>query len=196
MTDPVTDSMTDPVVMVRAETAADIPSTQAVVAAAFGDEPVADLLDALRHSSAWRDLSFVAEVDGELVGHVSFTRGWLDAPQRLVEVLVLSPLSVCPQRQRQGVGSALVRQSLAMLGSRPEPLVFLEGSPAYYPRLGFVAGQTLGFTAPSTRIPPLAFQVVTLPSYAPWMRGALVYPDTFWEHDSVGLRDAAPTSKR
>jgi putative acetyltransferase len=165
-----------------------------VVAAAFGEEPVADLLDALRESDAWRDLSFVAEDNGEVVGHVSFTRGWLDASRRLVEVLVLSPLSVRPDRQRNGVGAALVRASLERLEAREEPLVFLEGSPAYYPRLGFVPGSTLGLTAPSTRIPALAFQVVTLPTYEPWMRGALVYPDVFWRHDSVGLRDLGPAT--
>ena len=173
----------------RSETAADVPATREVVAAAFGEEPVADLLDALRESDAWRDLSFVAEENGEVVGHVSFTRGWLDAPRRLVEVLVLSPLSVRPDRQRNGVGAALVRASLERLEAREEPLVFLEGSPAYYPRLGFVPGSTLGLTAPSTRIPAPAFQVVTLPTYEPWMRGALVYPDVFWRQDAVGLRD-------
>ena len=174
---------------VRPEAAADVPTTREVVAAAFGEEPVADLLDALRESDAWRDLSFVAEENGEVVGHVSFTRGWLDAPRRLVEVLVLSPLSVRRDRQRNGVGAALVRASLQRLEAREEPLVFLEGSPAYYPRLGFVPGSTLGLTAPSTRIPAPAFQVVTLPTYEPWMRGALVYPDVFWRQDAVGLRD-------
>ena len=174
---------------VRPETAADVRTTREVVTAAFGEEPVADLLDALRESDAWRDLSFVAEENGEVVGHVSFTRGWLDASRRLVEVLVLSPLSVRPDRQRNGVGAALVRASLQRLEAREEPLVFLEGSPAYYPRLGFVPGSTLGLTAPSTRIPAPAFQVVTLPTYEPWMRGALVYPDVFWRQDAVGLRD-------
>lgn len=174
---------------VRPERPSDVVRVDEVVAAAFGDEPVADLLAALRLSSAWRDLSFVAELDGLVVGHVSFTRGWLDAPARLVEVLVLSPLAVDPAVQRRGVGSTLVRRSLAMLQGRSEPLVFLEGDPAYYGRLGFLPGGPDGFTAPSTRIPPAAFQQVRLPSYQPWMTGALVYPDVFWQHDAVGLRD-------
>jgi len=178
-------------VIVRTEEASDLPETREVVAAAFGDEPVVELLDGLRASSAWRDLSFVAEQDGRVVGHVSFTRGWLDAPQRLVEVLVLSPLSVHPSSQGTGVGSTLVRRTLELFQDRPEPLVFLEGSPSYYSRLGFRPGGPHGFTAPSTRIPPAAFQFVVLPTYEGWMTGALVYPDAFWEHDSVGLRDAA-----
>jgi putative acetyltransferase len=176
-------------VIVRPETPQDHDAVRWVVSAAFGDEPVADLLDGLRTSSAWRGLSFVAEVDGRLAGHVSYTRGWLDAADRLLDVLVLSPLSVDPRVQRRGVGSMLVRRTLALLRERPEPLVFLEGSPAYYGRLGFRPGSSVGLTPPSSRIPPAAFQFVPLASYEPWMRGALVYPDAFWEHDSVGLRE-------
>lgn len=175
--------------LVRAEQPADVAATREVVAAAFGEEPVADLLDGLRVSSAWRDLSFVAVREDRVVGHVSYTRGWLDAPDRLREVLVLSPLSVDPAEQGSGVGSTLVRRSLAMLEDRPEPVVFLEGSPAYYRRLGFRPGSDGGFTAPSTRIPPAAFQWVPLASYDASLSGALVYPDVFWEHDAVGLRD-------
>lgn len=176
--------------IVRPETPDDVPSVREVVAAAFGDESIAPLHDDLRGSSAWRDLSFVAEVDGRVVGHVCFTRGWLDAPKRLVEVLVLSPLSVHPGAQGAGVGQALVRRSLELLTDRPEPLVFLEGSPAYYSRLGFRPGGTLGFSSPSQRIPPAAFQVLALPAYDDSMTGALVYPDVFWEHDAVGLRES------
>jgi putative acetyltransferase len=166
-----------------------VAATGAVVAAAFGDEPIEELVEALRASSAWRHLSYVAELDGRVVGHVSFTRGWLDSPSRLVEVLVLSPLSVHPDHQGRGLGSALVRRTLELLRERPEPLVFLEGSPGYYGRLGFRPGVPHGFTPPSTRIPHPAFQFVALPSYEPWMTGALVYPEVFWEHDAVGLRE-------
>lgn len=183
-------------VTVRSENPGDVDRVRETVAAAFAPEPVGDLLDGLRRSTAWRGLSFVAEDAGRVVGHVSYTRGWLDAPSRLVEVLVLSPLSVEPAAQHKGVGSTLVRRSLEMLQGRSEPLVFLEGSPAFYGRLGFGAGASFGFTAPSTRIPPTAFQVVTLPSYQPWMTGALVYPDVFWEHDAVGLRETPGPDRR
>ena len=74
------------------------------------------------------------------------------------------------------------------LQERAEPAVFLEGSPRYYARFGFVPGSERGFTAPSVRIPVPAFQVLLLPSYSPQVRGALVYPDVFWEHDAVGVR--------
>ena len=69
------------------------------------------------------------------------------------------------------------------------PLVFLEGDPAYYGRLGFVPAGGLGFRRPSLRIPDRAFQVVRLEPLEEWMTGRLVYPDVWWRHDAAGLRD-------
>lgn len=167
-------------------------SVRALSVSAFGndDERIDELLDALRESSAWEDgLSFVAEQDGELVGHVLYTHALLDTPRQMVDVLVLSPLGVRPDLQRRGIGSALVRETLATLADRrSEPLVFLEGHPSYYPRFGFAPARPLGFAAPSVRIPFLAFMVHRLPRHEPWMTGALVYPDAFWRCDAVGLR--------
>lgn len=177
-------------VSVRPERRDDAGAVREVVTAAFGDdgEQVAALLDDLRGGDAWRDLSFVAELGGEPVGHVGYSRAWLDAPSRLVEVLVLSPLSVRPDVQRRGIGTTLVTSSLASLAGRPEPLVFVEGSPVYYRRFGFRPGAELGLTRPSVRIPEAAFQVYPMRPPDPTLAGALVYPDVFWRHDAVGLR--------
>jgi putative acetyltransferase len=165
---------------------------------AFGDHGVvvADLVDSLRPlvrgGVAGADgLALVAEDAGRVVGHVMFTRSLLDAPRRLVDVQVLSPLAVVPELQKQGTGSALVHSGLTELAQRDVPLVFLEGDPAYYSRFGFFAGGDLGFRKPSLRIPDAAFQVRTLPAYEPWMTGTLVYAEPFWRHDAVGLRDPA-----
>jgi putative acetyltransferase len=177
-------------VALRPERAADRSAIRHVVGLAFGaHDVVPDLVDTLRDSASWIDgLSFVADVGGSLVGHVLLTRGWVDAPERVVDVLVLSPLAVLPVMQGQGVGGALVRHALAAAESRGEPAVFLEGSPVYYSRFGFTAGAALGFQRPSPRIPGPAFQVVTTSAYQPWMTGALVYSDVFWRLDCVGLR--------
>jgi putative acetyltransferase len=162
-----------------------------VVEDAFAHHPVVgELVDRLRSSPDWIDgLSFVAELDGEVVGHILFTRGLLDAPPRLVDVLVLSPVSVARAQQRRGIGTGLIRFGLDRVRDRDEPLVFLEGSPRFYPRFGFEPAGPLGFRRPSLRIPEPAFQVVSLRSYEPWMTGTLVYSRVFWDLDCVGLRD-------
>ena len=130
----------------------------------------------------------MSERDGQVVAHAMFSSGLLDAPSRLVNVQILSPLGVRPDSQRQGIGSALIERGLAILSSREVPAVFLEGDPRYYGRFGFEQGEARGFRKPSLRIPEAGFQVMILPAHQPWMTGTLVYPDAFWRHDLVGLR--------
>ncbi|MEV0147606.1 MULTISPECIES: N-acetyltransferase [unclassified Nonomuraea] len=176
----------------REELPSDRESVRDIHLRAFGDHGlvVADLVDTLRGTITPADgLSLVAELDGQIVGHIMFTRGLLDAPRRLVEVHVLSPLAVMPEHHKRGIGSALVRHGLRTLAERAVPLVFLEGDPGYYSRFGFAPGDDQGFRKPSLRIPDGAFQVLRLAEYEPWMTGTLVYPEPFWRHDVVGLRD-------
>src|SRR6478735_3273325 len=101
-------------VLIRYETEADLENIDSVVGAAFRRPVVVDLLHALRASTAWRH-SFIAVREDRVIGHVAYTRGWIDAPLRLVEVLLLSPMSVHPDFQRQGVGTRLITESLQSL---------------------------------------------------------------------------------
>jgi putative acetyltransferase len=177
---------TDIAIEVRAESAAESAEVHAVVAAAFRDDSVAVL---------WEDLaarpgaaSYVAVIDDAIVGHVGLSWGWVDSRERLVEVSVLSPLSVLPAFQRQGLGRALVTKAIEEADAVGAPVVFLEGDPDYYGRLGFRPAAQYGFRPPSPRIPLPAFQCVLLSTYESSINGGVVYPDTFWLHDRVGLR--------
>jgi putative acetyltransferase len=178
-------------VIVRDERDTDAPAVRRVIIEAFGRPRVADLAAALR-ARPDRGAGLVAEDAGEVIGCVHLSTSWVDASRALVEVLVLSPLAVRPDRQRAGVGRALVAAALAAAEQFGAPALFLEGDPAYYSRFGFEAAAGRGFTPPSTRIPAAGFQAVVLPSWQPWMTGALVYNDTFWSHDCVGLRADEP----
>ncbi|GAA0911655.1 GNAT family N-acetyltransferase [Virgisporangium aurantiacum] len=173
---------------IRTEHVRDHDAVASLQRAAFGGDhgvTVAELVDALRSDA----LSLVFEEDGEVVGHIMFSPALLDAPRRLVPVQTLSPLAVTPPRQGRGIGSALVRAGLEAMDERGVPLVFLEGDPGYYSRLGFTPGADHGFRKPSLRIPDGGFQVVRLSAYEPWMTGTFVYRNAFWDHDCVGLRE-------
>ena len=181
---------------VRPVTDADRPAVDRVVQAAFDDEgpAIVDLLAALDATGATR-ADLVAVEDGkdgdvgEVVGHVRLSRCWVDAREHLVDVLVLSPLSVAPAHQGKGVGTSLLTAAVEVAEGLGAPAVFLEGDWRYYGARGFDAATPLGFTRPSPRVPEPAFQVRLLPAYEPWMRGPLVYCEAFWTTDSVGLRD-------
>jgi len=172
---------------IRRQAPGDAAAVRDVIRDAFEDEPE---VVALEEALAKRPDStgHVALVDDRVVGQVRLTRCWIDAEPRLVEVLVLSPLSVAPALQRRGIGRALVAHAVAEAGHAGVPAVFLEGDPAYYGRLGWRPAAELGVTPPSVRTPEPAFQAVELPGWESWMRGAFVYADTFWELDCVGLR--------
>lgn len=171
----------------RAEETSDHKAVEALHRHAFGDDgaKVSALLQDLRPNSI---LSLVAEVDDSLVGHVLFSPAWLDTPRELMIVPVVSPIGVLPDHQGTGIGSALIRHGIEFLTHHQVPMVFLEGDPRFYSRLGFYAAGELGFRKPLLRIPDAAFQVVLLPAFEEWMTGTLVYPSVFWEHDAVGLR--------
>jgi putative acetyltransferase len=171
---------------IRPERVEDHVTVRALHAEAFAGR-VPELVDALRtRDAALPTLSFVAVVDGTVAGHVMLNACWLDAPTRLVDVYVLSPLAVRPAYRRRGIGTRLVTHVLDAAGK--VPLVFVEGPAAYYGVRGFEPARAAGFRRPSLRIPDPAFQVARLSGYAPWMTGTLVYCDAFWAYDCVGLR--------
>lgn len=176
---------------IRPERPDDRQHIREIHALAFGPgEPVPDLVDALRSAPApLAARSFVATDGDRILGHVMLSASRLDAPRRIVDVWVLSPLGVRPEAQRRGIGTRLVAYAIEAAAGTDVPLVFLEGSPDYYGSRGFERASALGFRSPSLRIPDPAFQVVRLPAYEPWMTGTLVYSDTFWALDCVGLRD-------
>jgi putative acetyltransferase len=179
---------------IRSASPGDATAVAQVLSDAFGDEGevITALVDSLRQHPCGRlAFEWVAADGGRVVGCTMVTLGRLDAPDRIVEVGVLSPLAVAPDLQGRGIGRALVAEAISACAAAGLPALFLEGDPGYYSRLGFAAGEPLGFRKPSLRIPDAAFQVVLLPAYEEWMTGTLVYPEPFWDHDCVGLRPPA-----
>lgn len=126
-------------IVIRNETRDDVAAIAEVTAAAFKTLPVSNhteqfIIEALRAADALT-LSLVAESDGRVVGHVAFspvtisdgTQGWFG----------LGPVSVLPEYQRRGIGTALIREGLSRLKAMNAQGCCLVGHPEYYPRFGF-----------------------------------------------------------
>ena len=165
-------------VEIRRERAEDAEAIFAVIEAAFRDRSVAEFAERIRASAGYvPELAFVADEDGEIVGHTMLSYVAVENDQR--RLLNLTPMSVRPDRQRRGIGVALVRAALAAAEDRGEPLVLVEGIPDYYPRFGFRSATALGLERPDPRIPDAAWLALPLRAYDPKLRGRVVYPSFF-----------------
>ncbi len=142
----------------RPETPVDAAAIAALTTAAFLNAPHAGhteafIVNALRHAGALT-VSLVAEQDGVLVGHVATspvvvsdgTPGWHG----------LGPISVLPEYQRQGIGSALMHAVLQALRDQGAAGSMLVGDPGYYQRFGFRCEPQLVYPG----IPPAFFMVL------------------------------------
>jgi len=157
----------------------DWPTILEVHRAAFGDDDVPRLAAELhaRPDLYLPELSFVAEKNGLVVGHVMNTWNWMEETEE--RVLQLSPLGVLPAHQRRGHGSELVRASLDAVRAAGEPLLLVQGDPAYYGRFGFVRADTLGLLRPPEALNDYGFQVAVLEPEATLPQGRVVYSEPF-----------------
>ena len=175
-------------VTIGPETPTDAEAVREVVVAAFAHHAeVADMVEAVRASDRYRpELALVARRGATVVGHVMCSDVDLVDGDRRHRILTLSPLSVAPPAQRRGIGGRLVEAVVSRADAAGEPAIVLEGSPAYYGRLGFEPSEPYGITITlPTWAPPEAAQVRRLTAYTPALRGHLDYPPAF----AVALRD-------
>ena len=169
---------TEPVsrrLVIRDETPADVEAIGNVTTAAFETLEIsrhteAFVIDALRAAHALA-VSLVAEIDGEVVGHVAFspvsmsdgTSGWYG----------LGPVSVVPAHQRQGVGEALIREGLSRLKAMRARGCCLVGHPGYYRRFGFQNPRGLKVEG----VPPEVFFALSFDGHTP--QGTVRFHDGF-----------------
>lgn len=165
-----------PDLVIRIETPADIPAVRAVNEAAFPTAAEAALVDALRENGKFV-LSLVADLDGEVVGHILFTDIVMEPGGTDARMLGLGPMAVRPEVQGRGIGSALVRRGLedcCELGYRG---VVVLGHPGFYSRLGFVPAGRHGI-ASTYDAADEAFMALPLGD-APLPRGRASYQPEF-----------------
>jgi putative acetyltransferase len=145
---------------IRPETHADFTAIKQITFDAFLGKPYSDntehlIIDALRNANALT-LSFVAELENEIVGHIAFSKVIIDGEDK--NWFGLGPVSVRPDRQRQGIGSAMIRRGLADLRDIGARGCVLVGDPKYYSRFGFKSNEFLVYEgAPPEHFMMLAF---------------------------------------
>ena len=135
---------------IRTSCPADYIQIDSLLKAAFGGPDEAKLVKTLRQDGDI-EISLVATEGVHVVGHIVLSKmasqisGETSSP---VHLLGLAPVSVLPTSQNQGIGSALVRRSLAVAKASGWQAVFLLGHADYYPRFGFSAKLAQPFTSP------------------------------------------------
>lgn len=167
--------MSDPTI--RAEAPGDEAAIYNLIAQAFAPMPFADgdeqdLVDALRADGDLA-LSLVAvDADGAIIGHIGFSPATID--DAACGWFQMAPVSVCPPRQHQGIGSALIEAGLARLREQGASGVAVVGNPAYYERFGF---RVIDGLAPASEHDQAYFRAHAFDGSAP--RGTLRYARAF-----------------
>ena len=133
--------------VLRAAGPGDAAAIRAVHLAAFPGPDEADLVERLERDGDVV-LSLAAVEQDRIVGHILISRMEAEGDGQHYRAVGLAPVAVLPERQKSGIGSALIREALDRLRAQGEEIVFLVGEPAYYRRFGFDAQSSAPFASP------------------------------------------------
>ena len=168
-------------IIIREERPEDEEAVRAVNEKAFVQPDEADIVDCLQKSCPGL-LSLVALDGDEVVGHILFSPAKIEGDAVTIEGMGLAPIAVLPERQRQGVGTQLVKRGIEMLRSRDCPYIIVLGHPEYYPRFGFVRASLHGIRSQWDGVPDEAFMIMILDQSAmKGVSGVARYRDEFDE---------------
>lgn len=139
--------------IIRKETPEDYTRVVEMTEKAFDTMPFSDgtegkLVEKLRKAETFiSELSLVAELNNQVVGHILFTPILIDNGQELFESLALAPVSVLPEYQNQGIGSKLINEGHKIARKLGFDSVIVLGHPEYYPKFGYKPASTWGIKA-------------------------------------------------
>jgi putative acetyltransferase len=123
---------------IRHETIADYAAIADINIQAFKESRVAAIVALMRQRPSFRpEFSLVAEENGKLLGHILFTEGQMFYGGAMRRIVTLSPLSVLPSAQKQGIGGALIREGHRLAQEQGFDAAVVLGHPTYYPRFGY-----------------------------------------------------------
>ncbi len=164
---------------IRPERPEDVAQVRVINEQAFEQPAEANIVDKMRQACP-DCLSLVAEDGKDAVGHILFSPVVVETSGRRVTGMGLAPMAVLPDRQRQGIGTRLVKRGLEILRERGCPFVIVLGHPGYYPRFGFQRASNHGLSSQWEGVPDEAFMVLILDGNAmTGMSGVARYRDEF-----------------
>lgn len=159
---------------IRSESPEDTAAIHAVNASSFPTSAEADLVDRLR-TAGRLVVSLVAEVDGQIVGHVGFSPVSADGAAGGAG---LAPVAVVDAQRRRGIAAGLIRAGLVACGDAGFTWCVVLGEPSYYQRFGFRPAPAYGLSEPYGGGD--AFQVLELqPNALPVNAGLVRYAPEF-----------------
>lgn len=129
---------------IRAATPRDREAIRLVEEHAFGQQAEAGLVDAIV-AEGDAVVELVAEEEGQVVGHILFSRLYVRGSGKDFAAVALAPLAVEPDFHGTGIGGALVREAHIRLKEAGERLSIVLGDPAYYGRFGYSHDRAAGF---------------------------------------------------
>lgn len=129
---------------IRPATPRDRDAIRLVEENAFGQQAEAGLVDALVDADD-AVVELVAEEDGQVIGHILFSRLFVQEGGREFPAVALAPLAVDPSFHGTGIGGALIREAHVRLKAAGETLSIVLGDPAYYGRFGYTHARAAGF---------------------------------------------------
>ena len=138
-------------IIIRPETEAEFRAVENLVREAFWNVYRPGCLEhyvihVLRDDPAFvKELDFVMELDGELIGQNLFMKTHIDADDgKTVEVLTMGPIGIAPERKRQGYGKKLLDYSLEKAKALGFGAVLFEGNIGFYGKSGFDYARNFG----------------------------------------------------
>ena len=161
--------------LIRAETPSDRAAIAEVNRLAFGGEDEVALIERLR-AEGLVIASLVALEDGDVVGHILFSKLPIETGTGTRRAASLAPMAVRPDRQRRGIGGSLIRAGLEACRAAGVEAVIVLGHPDYYPRFGFSAAPAKRLRAPFSGPP---FMALELTPGALAQGGRVHYPRAF-----------------
>ncbi|MCI8624121.1 MAG: N-acetyltransferase [Provencibacterium sp.] len=180
-------------ITIRQETPKDYPAIISLILRSFREgtdysdgTDVLALVEEIRESGYYLpELSFVAEGEGQIVGHFLFSRFPLSSGREggerssaAEDLVLMAPVAVHAGFFRQGIGTAMLTQGIEKVKEKGYRGILVEGDYRFYNRLGFLTSSDYGIY-PTSGIPLKEPRCMmcreTYPGSLKGIRGYVVY---------------------